>query len=454
MIQSGRLPAGHKLPSVRGFAEQNDISKSTAVTVYDRLVASGLVISRSKVGFFVASTRKPLELADGINFSEREIDPLWVARQAFRGDPAMLRPGCGWLPDDWLDCDNLRRGLRKVSRSADAQLANYGSPLGYAPLRSQIEVILSAREIVAHPGQIMLTDSASHAIDLVTRVFVKPGDTVFVDDPGYYMLLSNLRAQCANVVGIPYTRSGPDVEAFAKAAECQRPALYITNSALHNPTGATLTASTAHQILKLAEQYDIPILEDDIYADFEETPSPRLATLDQLERVISIGSFSKTMSAACRCGWIACRKEWLEGLADLKLATALTSNELSAQLVYAMLKDGSYRRHVAAIRERLGRAAVTVRRQIEQAGLTLWMEPSGGMFLWARLPGDVDATEVARQAAREGVAMAPGNVFSVSRSTGDYLRFNIAQSRHERIYDCLARAIDTAPANGISKSVL
>lgn len=452
MIQSGRLPAGHKLPSVRSFAEANAISKSTAVNIYDRLVASGLVASRRKVGFFVASVRSPLELSDTINFAEREVDPLWVARQAFVGDASMLKPGCGWLPDDWLDCDNLRRALRKISRSPDAQLANYGTPMGYAPLRSQIEVILAGRDIAAQSRQIMLTDSASQAIDLVTRMFVKAGDAVFVDDPGYYMLLSNLRAQRANVVGIPYTRTGPDVEAFAEAAERQRPVLYITNSALHNPTGATLTASTAHQILKIAEQHDIAILEDDIYADFEETPSPRLATLDQLDRVISVGSFSKTLSASCRCGWIACRKDWLEGLADLKLATALTSSELSAQLAHAVLKDGSYRRHVAAIRERLGRAAVTVSRQIEKAGLALWMEPSGGMFLWARLPEGIDATDVARQASREGMAMAPGNVFSVSRSAGDYLRFNIAQSRHERIYECLGRAIDATLAGGTAKT--
>jgi len=452
MIASGRLAAGQKLPSVRSFAEENAISKSTAVTIYDRLVASGVVISKRKVGFFVAGVRAPLELSDSINFAEREVDPLWVARQAFMGDAAMLKPGCGWLPDDWLDCDNLRRALRKISRSPDAQLASYGSPLGYQPLRTQIEVILAGREIAAPSRQIMLTDSTSHAIDLVTRLFLKPGDTVFVDDPGYYMLLSNLRAQRANVVGIPYTRTGPDVEAFAEAAARQRPVLYITNSALHNPTGATLTASTAHQLLKLAEQHDIAILEDDIYADFDETPSPRLATLDQLDRVITIGSFSKTLSAACRCGWIACRKDWLDGMADLKLATALTSNELSAQLAHAVLKDGSYRRHVATIRDRLARAAVGVRRQIERAGLELWLEPTGGMFLWARLPAGVDATEVARQASREGVAMAPGDVFSISRSAGNYLRFNIAQSRHERIYECLGRAIDAALASS-AKSV-
>ncbi|SDP08930.1 DNA-binding transcriptional regulator, MocR family, contains an aminotransferase domain [Filomicrobium insigne] len=442
MIQSGSLPTGHKLPSVRGFAEQNDISKSTAVTVYDRLVASGLVSSRSKVGFFVASRTAPLELADASEPCEREVDPLWMMRQALKDDPSMLKPGCGWLPDDWLDGDSIRRSLRKISRSADAQLVGYGQPLGFAPLRHQLQIVLASREIAAVPSQIMLTDSVSQAIDLIVRFLVKPGETVFVDDPGYFNLLNNLRVQRTNIVGIPYTRTGPDLEAFAAAAERERPALYITNSALHNPSGATLSPATAHQLLKLAEQYDIPILEDDIYADFEETPSARLATLDQLDRVIHVGSFSKIMSAACRCGWIACRQDWLEGLRDLKLAIAVTSNELSAQLVHNVLQDGGYRRYVAGVRERLGRTSIVVRRQIEQTGLKLWTEPAGGIFLWAKLPKGVDATEIARQTAREGIALAPGNVFSVSRSASEYLRFNIAQSRNQKIYENLARAID------------
>ena len=106
---------------------------------------------------------------------------------------------------------------------------------------------------------------------------------------------------------MPYTPSGPDIAAFETVLSAERPRLYITNSALHNPTGATLSPQTAYELLSAAAAHDLTIVEDDIFADFEPEPSPRLAVLDGLDRVIRIGSFSKTLSASVRCGYIAAR---------------------------------------------------------------------------------------------------------------------------------------------------
>jgi DNA-binding transcriptional MocR family regulator len=276
-----------------------------------------------------------------------------------------------------------------------------------------------------------------HAIDLVGRLLIQPGDTVFVDDPCYYNVLANLRAHRAQVIGIPFQKHGPDLEIFAALAAQYRPVLYITNSALHNPTGATLAPATAHRLLKIAETFDIAILEDDIYADFEEQPAPRLAALDQLNRVIYVGSFSKTLSAASRCGWIAARQDWIEGLTDLSMATVISNNEVSAQFLHRLLTDGSYRKHVEGVRARLRAASVQVRGRLEASGLSLWTEPQGGMFLWAMLPEGFDSAEIARRAVACGIALAPGNVFSMSRSAGRFLRFNAAQSDDKRIYDFL-----------------
>ena len=137
--------------------------------------------------------------------------------------------------------------------------------------------------IEASPDQIMLTESGTQAIDLLCRFLIEPGDTVLVDDPCYFNFHALLRAHRAKVVGVPYTPSGPDIELFAQALTEHRPRLYITNSALHNPTGAMLSPVVAHRLLKLAEQSDLTIIEDDIFADFEHEPAPRLAAFDGLE---------------------------------------------------------------------------------------------------------------------------------------------------------------------------
>lgn len=442
LISSQHLPPGRKLPSIRDFAEVNKISKSTVVEAYDRLVAQGLLASQHKVGFFVAAHRRPFDLSEPDPGLDRDIDPMWMLRMSMQGDPNTLKPGCGWLPADWLGDEGLRRGLRALARAPQTQLIDYGRPLGYAPLRVQLQRIFAERGIEAGLGQILLMDSGAQAIDLINRLLIQPGDTVFVDDPCYFNVLCNLRAHRARVVGIPFRPSGPDIEIFAAEAARHRPRLYITNASLHNPTGATLSPAVAHRLLKVAEEHNVTIVEDDIAADFEEQPTPRMATLDQLHRVIYIGSFSKTLSSAMRCGYIAARPDLIEGLTDLKLATVLANNEVSAQVMHGLLTDGSYRKHVEGLRSRLRAAGAQVRRSLADCGLELWTDPQGGTFLWTMLPDGKDSAVIAKRALTQGVSLAPGNAFSVSQSAGRFLRFNVAQSRHQRIYEVLRHEIE------------
>lgn len=440
-IESQSLPAGRKLPSIRSFAQANAISKSTVIEAYDRLVAQGLLASQQKVGFFVAGRRPPFDLSEPDPSRDRDVDPMWMARQSVEVDAQSLKPGCGWLPAEWLGGEGFRRGLRTLARAPQNQLIDYGRPHGFAPLRTQMQRTFAERGIEAGLGQILLVDSGSQAIDLVNRLLIEPGDTVFVDDPCYFNYLSNLRAHRAKVVGIPFHPSGPDLDIFAAEAARHRPRLYITNAALHNPTGATMSPSVAHRLLKQAEDFDITIVEDDIFADFEEHPTPRLAALDQLNRVIYVGSFSKTLSSAMRCGYIGARPDLIEGLIDLKLATMMSNNEISAQMMYQLLTDGSYRKHVEALRSRLRAAHGPVRQALADSGLSLWTDPQAGLFLWAMLPEGQDSAVIAKRALTQGVILAPGNAFSISQTSGRFLRFNVAQSRNPRIYEVLRQAI-------------
>jgi DNA-binding transcriptional MocR family regulator len=264
---------------------------------------------------------------------------------------------------------------------------------------------------------------------------------VLLDDPCYFNFQTAMRAHRVTVVPVPYTPQGPDLAAFDRLAAEHRPRLYVTNASLHNPTGASLSATAAHRLLKLAEQHGLVVVEDDIFADLEPSPSARLAAFDGLERVIHMGSFSKTLSAGVRCGFIAAREDWVQGMADLKLATNFGNSALGARLVHRLLVDGGYRRHVEAVRGKLARALPETARRIEAAGLTLWTEPRGGMFLWAALPEGLDSGAVAQAALAQGVVLAPGNVFSPSGTAGRFLRFNAAQCASPQIFERLQRAM-------------
>lgn len=441
-IATGALVPGDRLASVRRYAAMMTVSPSTVVEAYDRLAAEGLIRARRGAGFYVSGT--PLvtrSLADNSNSRRREVDPFWVSRQSLDASAGELTPGCGWLPADWMPHEALRKGLRQLTRSPDTLLTDYGSSRGSIVLRRLLLARFAQEGLSASMEQLMLTGSGSQALDLLCRFLLRPGDSVVVDDPCYFNFQALLRAHQVNIVGVTYTPTGPDIAVFEQVLATVRPRLYITNSALHNPTGACLSAQTAYRVLSAAAANDTLIIEDDIFADFEPDPSPRLAIPDGLDRVIRTGSFSKTLSASVRCGYIACRAEWIEGLIDLQIATNFGGpSPLSSELIASVLAGGSYRKHLADVITRLDRARKEATERLSALGITPWMVPRGGFYLWCRLPEGVDSALIAQRCREEGVVLAPGNVFSVSQSATAYLRFNVAHL-NARVYRVLQQAI-------------
>ncbi|MEP3248372.1 MAG: PLP-dependent aminotransferase family protein [Sneathiella sp.] len=436
-IKGRRLDPGMKLPSIRKFAEHMQVSKSTVVDAYDRLTAEGTITARKGAGFYVAGALPPLSLTELAPKLDRDIDPLWVSRQSLEAEEDLLKPGCGWFPASWMPEDCLRRALRSLSRAAPAALTDYGTPGGFIPLREYLVRRMAGYGIFSDLEQTILTESGTQTIDLLCRFFLEPGDTVLVDDPCYFNFHALLKAHRVHVVSVPYTPTGPDLGQFAEALKTHKPRLYITNSSIHNPTGAILSPATAHGLLKLADKTDLVIIEDDIFADLEVTPAPRLAALDGLQRVVHIGSFSKTLSASARCGFIATRSDWIEGLIDLKIATSFGGNPLAAQLVWHVLKDGSYRKYLTALHERLASARLKTSVRLKEIDIEPWIMPSAGMYLWGRLPTGFEAADIAGKALKENIVLAPGNVFSLLPSASHYLRFNVAQSDSPRIFETL-----------------
>ena len=142
------------------------------------------------------------------------------------------------------------------------------------------------------------------------------------------------------------TPDGPDVAELERVFAEHRPRLYLTGGGLQNPTGVTPSAATVHRVLRLAEEHDVLILEDDTFADFEAEPSTRLAALDGLRRVVQVGSATKAVGAAMRCGYIAAREDWIAQLVDLKLATTMGNSATGAHILHRVLTESGYRRHL------------------------------------------------------------------------------------------------------------
>lgn len=442
-IAARALVPGDRMPSIRRFAETMAASPSTVVEAYDRLAAEGVIHARRGAGFFVAGTNPvSMNLAATGTPRARDVDPFWVSRQSLDADPAAAQPGCGWLPNDWLPEAALRKGLRALAKADQSVLTNYASTRGSLALRRYLLGRMAEEQLPAGPEQLMLTASASQAMDLICRFLLRPGDTVLVDDPGYFNFHALLRAHRVRIVGVPHTTSGPDLAAFEAALLAERPRLYITNSALQNPTGATLSPRTAHRVLALAGAADLTIVEDDTFVDLEPEPSPRLAVADGLDRVLRIGGFSKTLSASVRCGYIAGRADWIEALVDLQVATSFGGpSPVATELLAGVLSGGGYRKHLAEIRGRLSAARKMAVSRLASHGITPWLIPRGGFYLWCRFPEGIDTGEIARRCVARNVILAPGNVFSPSQSAASFMRFNITHLDDPRVFAALEEAI-------------
>ena len=440
-IDDRLLRPGARLPPIRQFAENHRVSRFTVVEAYDRLVAIGYLQSRRGSGFYVADRGQPMPAAASEQAIERAIDATWMIREMAVDQPGRILAGAGGLPAAWLDEAGVLRALRSLSRRPDLRPVSYGTPQGYAPLRAQLQVRLAEIGIGATPEQIVLTYGVHQALDIVCRYFLKPGDCVLVDDPGYWNLFGNLRLYGVALVGVPRTPDGPDPVALEALLAHHQPRLFFTHSVLHNPTACNLSPAVAFRILQLAEKHDFMIVEDDIYGDLAPDAATRLAGLDQLSRVIYTASFSKTLSGNLRVGFLACRPDLAHRFTDVKIVSMMSSAELSEQLIHQLLTDGHYRKHLDRLKARLGEASGAALRMLERVGLVPDPEPKGGPFVWARVPGIADTTELARRAARENIVLAPGSVFRPQGQASPWLRFNVVFCNDPRLAAFLSKTL-------------
>jgi DNA-binding transcriptional MocR family regulator len=424
MVDDGTLRSGAKLSSIRQFAHAHGVSVYTVVDAYDRLVALGYFQSQANSGFFVRS-RGTLASAELDSAGQYSFDSMWYLRRIFENRALHSKPGCGWLPGDWLFGEGVRRSLRNLA-AEDVDLGGYGEPKGYLPLRQMVRDLLAAREVVVNADQVLLTQGSSQALDLAARRLVRAGDAVLVDAPGYANLLFSLRFLGARLIGAPRTPAGYDLDLLEARIIEHRPKVFFTQPRLQSPTGSTAVLSHLHRVLQLAEKYDFTVVENDIYADLDPESRPSLASLDQLRRVIYIGSFSKTISPNIRAGYLAGNPEVFEDLARLKMISGLTSSEFTERLAYGALVDGRWRKHIKTLRDRLALGQRRLASLLLAVGFELFCEPKAGMFLWARHPAIQNAGELAYKAAEQDILLGPGHLFSVDLEPSPWLRFNVA----------------------------
>jgi len=255
-------------------------------------------------------------------------------------------------------------------------------------------------------------------------------------------MFGKLKLQKANVIGVNRESDGPDLEMLEEKIRQFRPKLFFVQPMAHNPTGTSMSLQKMHRLLTIAERHDLVLIEDDPFADILPKATPHLASLDALNRVIYVGTFSKTLSASLRCGYIAANPALITSLTDIKMLTVVNSSSTTERIVHEMIVKGRYRRHLKRLRDRVANASVDAVSALRGIGLDNIESPAGGYYLWCPLPHGVDVMALSRRAAGEGIFLAPSQLFELADQNGESaLRINIAHANNHKLLRFLQAAV-------------
>lgn len=433
-IGNGTYRVGDRLPSLRECMRLFGHSKNTVINAYESLATQGLVEARHGQGFFVRQGAPTGSEPDEPPPYARAMDTVWLMRQQFVREPGQSPLGEGFPPVEWLMDLRLDKFTRQIMRTGVSTLFRYGNRLGNASLRQHLVQKLASYSITATPRQIVTTHGANHALDLIIRRFIAQGDTVLVEDPGYYPLFGKLQLQGARMLAVPRLADGPDMQVLEQHLREHTPKLFFIQSVGHNPTGSDISPAKAHRLVQLAQAHGVILVDDDALADFKPASAIKVSALDQLSRSLYVGSFSKSVSAALRVGFIAGSKELIDELGDLKMLLHTSSSEFCERTVDVVLMEGHFLRHQLRLQERLKEATAQGLQLLDEIGAQVFCRPEQSLYLWARFAHLNDARELTRYLLPKGFMIAPGHIFSPEQSRiNPWTRLNVAYLNDTRL---------------------
>jgi GntR family transcriptional regulator / MocR family aminotransferase len=399
-VLDGRLRSGERLPPTRELARQLAVSRNTVALAYERLTAEGFLVGRVGAGTFVCATPPATATAPPVGAGVVPPRPVWqhLASTEEANGPLPYDFSAG-VPDAWrFPIEAWRRQVSRQLRDVVAAEANYGDPAGLADLRAEIARHIGlARSVRVPPAQVLVTSGAQQALDLIARVLVEPGTRVAVEEPGYPPARELFTSFGARVAGVPVDGEGVDVAAIPAGTR-----LVYTTPSHQFPLGPPMSLRRRTALLEWARRADAVVIEDDYDSEFRfaDRPLEPLHSLDRGDRVLYVGSFSKTMLPMLRLGFLVAPLSLVPALAAAKRLTDRQTDVTTQGAMARFMADGLFVRHVRrSTREyaaRRDRILAVLRHDFADR---LEVVPStAGLHLAAWAHGDV-AVLVARAAA-------------------------------------------------------
>lgn len=340
---------------------------------------------------------------------------------------------------------------QRVLAEHGSKALQYSTTEGYGPLREFIVQHMARYGITAAPENVLITSGSQQALDLIGKILINPGDQILTEQPTYVGALQAWKAYQAEFVTVPVDDEGIFTSEMEEALCCGPKFMYILPN-FQNPAGVTLSLARRQKLLAMADQYGIPIIEDDPYGQlrYEGEHLPPLVVLDneQLERypelngkgfmsgnVIYLSTFSKTLAPGLRLGWVVAPQEVINRCVMAKQGMDLHTSSFVQMVAYEVIRDGFLDRHVRFIRD-----MYRERRNVMLAAMAnhfpeevRWTKPAGGLFLWVTLPEGLDSTQLLEKAIVQKVAYVPGTAFDPGGGSRNTFRLNFSNAHPEEI---------------------
>jgi DNA-binding transcriptional MocR family regulator len=350
-------------------------------------------------------------------------------------------PFIGGLPLEEIG-DMMRRLVVEQGEVA----LQYGSGQGYEPLREQITQVMALEGIHAHPDDVVVTTGSQQALDLVTKIFIDPGDVVVAEAPSYVGALGVFRAHEAEVVHVTMDEDGLVPEELESAlteiaTSGRRVKFLYTVPNFHNPGGVTLSLERRPRILEICRRFGVLVLEDNPYGllGFDAEPLPALRSMDE-EGVIYLGSFSKTFAPGFRVGWALAPHAVREKLVLASEAAILCPSNASQMAISSYLEHHDWQGQIKKFREQYRERRDAMISALEEfMPEASWNVPDGGFYVWVTLPEGLDAKSMLPRAVTARVAYVPGTAFFFDGSGANHMRLSYCYPTPERIREGVRR---------------
>ena len=466
LISTGALPVGERLPPSRELATRLGVHRTTVANAYAELAADGWIAGHVGRGTFVAESPQakqpngsrsakpgqedvplppytarldngylwPMLFAD--NGGDDLLEAL-VSTHALASDSRYIPFTLARPAEELFPVEEFRRATSEVLRREGRALLQLGPSDGYPPLKDFLRAELRREGIEAGERELLITNGCQQALDLVRKVFLRPGDTVALENPVYPGAIQTFSGSNIQCLAVPVGEAGLNLDVLETLLARHRVRLLLVTPSFHNPTGATLSLDARKRLLEIVARHRVPVVEDNIYGALRlrgrETPS--LKALDTHGLVIHLNSFSKVCFPGLRVGWMTASAPVIERLRIAKQATDLHTDQLAQAALAEFGRRGLVTRLIKKARQlyrvRLGRLEAALEAHFPEEAQ--WFRPEGGMSLWVKLPEGFDANALLVKARERHVLFTPGRYFYFQAAEPNTLRLSFPAVQERKI---------------------